>query len=130
MGLRELGENNKHNYPDEYKKGDDKTSECPSRSMLCRPKIPPVSTIRRREPIILDDDSGEEPKNNFASIDGFVERGDFAGYLSIIFWKPLKQHQSHNPHKYCNGDGNSSNDMVGYGGRCNCSTSGRKLHQG
>ena len=55
--------------------------------MLCCPEIAPVSSVRGGEPVVLNEDGDEEPEDDFAPEDGFVERGNFARGGAVVGWE-------------------------------------------
>ena len=68
--------------------------------MLSRPKVFPVSTVRRGEKIVLDDDCDEEPEDDFATVNGLVERWDMAGVLTVVAWESDEKDCSDSPEKH------------------------------
>ena len=105
MRFGELGEEDEDGSPDDNEETDYEQGDSPSRCVLSGPKIAPVSSVRSREPVVLDDDGDEEPENDLTADNGVVEGWHFTRYLAVVFRKTQEENDADNPHEDTNGEG-------------------------
>lgn len=84
MLFAQVTEDEEGDCPDADEEDEDEDDDTPNRCVLRGPEVSPIAAVRRREPVILEDDGDEEPHDDLTAEQGFVEGGDFAGLLAIV----------------------------------------------
>ena len=79
-----MAEERQEEDPNDYEEHKDQDGNCPSWHILRAPEICPISTIRRGEEVILEDDCDEEPANDSTAEESMIEVGDFAWSLAVV----------------------------------------------
>ena len=67
-------------------------------------EVAPVAAVGGREPVILYQHSNEEPEDDFAACDGFVEGGDLAWFLAVVVWQAEIEDEADGPEEEREGD--------------------------
>ena len=105
--LGQEAENPQERRPNNDEEKDNKQNNLPSFSMFGAPEVSPISSVRRRHPVVLNDDSDEEPHDNFPAEKRGVKRWNVARSLTVVVWQSSPKEEAYRPHEdgYRNGDG-------------------------
>ena len=84
---RGAGENGEQDGPDADEEGEDEKDYHPRLGVDRAPEVAPVAAVGRGEEEVLDEDGDEEPEDDLAARDRFVEAWDLTGRLAVIVWE-------------------------------------------
>ena len=113
--LGEDSEDPEEGGPDEDEEQDAKQHDLPRLRVVRRPKIRPVAPVRRRQEVVLDDDSNKKPQDDLSSEQARVEARHRSWCLSIVVWQSEEHDDSSCPHD----DRNGNRDV------CDCNAVGK-----
>ena len=110
MVFGEDAKNPEERGPDEDEKEDDEADDLPCFGVVRAPEVAPVATVRRAQPVVLDEDRHEKPKDDFPAGDGAVEGWDGTGSLAVVGGEAGEENETNGPEHDGDGDGDGGHD--------------------